>query len=196
MSGAMAEVIAGSFYVFHDGEETDFVRACVAVCQDSGFKRSDDPYWSAFAIAPRLTRILSAAEYSAPNNGTLIFHPSALPYGRGPDAIRWAVERGERVSAVTWFFADAGKDTGPICSQAPVVLLPGESAGRAYHTRFVPAGIEALRAAVGEYRRNGRFTRRPQDEALATYDGRYQSDGQPINANGISASVASDMPVS
>lgn len=173
MGGAMCDVMNGSFYVFHDGEETDFVRACVGLCEAAGFTRSLDPYWAAFAIAPRLSRILAQAEYAAPNHGTLIFHPSALPYRRGPDAIRWAVAAGERVSGASWFFADEGIDAGPICVQRAVILKPGESAGRAYYSRFIPAAIDGLREALAIYRRDGGFTRTLQDESLSTYDGRF-----------------------
>ena len=148
----------------------DFGILCKLLAQQLGF---DPTAWlepaPEVAIAPLLTRKLPRREYAAPRLGTLIFHPSALPYRRGPDAIRHTVAAGERVSAATWFWCDEGLDTGDICEQEPVVLLPGESAGRAYHTRFCPAGLTALRRALlgilaGEPRRIR------QDEALATYD--------------------------
>ena len=173
MSGAMVAAIDAAFFVFHDGERTDFVRECALVCERAGFHETGDPYWSAFAIAPRLRRRLCAAERDAPNFGTLIFHPSALPYGRGPDAIRWAVARGERVSAATWFFAAEEYDAGPVCAQEPVVLAPGESPGRAYHARFCPAGLVALERALVRFRLRGGFRRAAQDEGLATFDGKF-----------------------
>nr|DAP19226.1 MAG TPA: hypothetical protein [Caudoviricetes sp.] len=40
------------------------------------------------AIAPLLTVKLSNEELNAPLLGTLVFHPSPLPYGRGASAIR------------------------------------------------------------------------------------------------------------
>ena len=170
MSGAMAEAIEAAFYVFHDGERTDLVRECAAVCERHGFHESGDPYWSAFAIAPRLTRKVDVELLNKPNAGTLICHPSALPYGRGPDAIRWSVERGERVSAATWFWASNGLDEGDVCEQEVVLLKPGESAGRAYHTRFVPAALRALDRAVAGWARDRIWRRIPQDRELATYD--------------------------
>ena len=166
----MVAVIDAAFYVFHDGERTDFVRQCAEICERHGFHESHDPDWSAIAIAPRLTRKLSAEEFSAPNFGTLIFHPSALPHGRGPDAVRWAVHRGERVSAASWFWASDGLDEGDICEQEPVVLAPGESAGRAYHSRFCPAGLRALDRALRGFATARAWRRVPQEHALATYD--------------------------
>ena len=59
-----------------------------------------------------------------------------------------------------------------MCEQEVVVLRPGESAGRAYHTRFVPAGLRALRRAL-EGVRTVTPRRAPQDPSLATYDGRF-----------------------
>ena len=45
------------------------------------------------AIAPLLTEKIDARELSEPELGTLIFHPSPLPYGRGASSIRWAYRR-------------------------------------------------------------------------------------------------------
>ncbi|HPZ99577.1 MAG TPA: hypothetical protein PLT93_15700, partial [Phycisphaerae bacterium] len=72
-----------------------------------------------------------------------------------------------------------GMDTGPICEQEVVVLRPGESPGRAYHTRFVPAGLRALARAV-EGILAGTPRRVTQDEHLATYDARHPNiDSRP-----------------
>lgn len=124
------------------------------------------------AVAPRLRRKLRRADWSLPKLGTLIFHPSVLPYRRGPDAIRWAVQSGERVSGVTWFWADDGLDTGPICEQEPVVLAPAwaaERPGDAYRGRYIPAGLRALERALDGIAA-GNPRRVAQIEELATYD--------------------------
>jgi len=146
-----------------------FCLDCARVAAQCGFEMSEDRSACSVAIAPWLTRKLLHAEYQAPMHGTLIFHPSALPYRRGRDSIKHTVRARERVSAATWFWASDGFDEGPICEQEVVVLLPGESAGRAYYTRFLPAGLVALqRALMGVYA--GRPRRVAQDHALATYD--------------------------
>ena len=76
---------------------------------------------------------------------------------------------GEHVSGITWFWADDVLDTGPICEQEPVLLLPGESPGRAYHTRFIPAGVRAFeRAVIGCL--NGLPRRVVQEDSLASYE--------------------------
>lgn len=155
-----------TFFLYDDGGE--FCKFCAGLCGEF-FTRVNDPADAHFAVAPRLTRKLEAAVLAAPTLGTLVFHPSALPYRRGPSAIQHAIAAGERVSGVTWFWANEEYDAGDICSQEPVILVPGESAGRAYHTRFVPAGCRALATALA-FIRIGHPRRWRQDEALATYD--------------------------
>lgn len=76
-----------------------------------------DGYRCDLAIAPLLTVKVSDEELKEANWGTLIFHPSPLPYGRGASSIKWAYKRGEPITAATWFWADSGYDTGDICEQ-------------------------------------------------------------------------------
>jgi methionyl-tRNA formyltransferase len=158
------------FYL-HDGGGA-FGEQCAAICEAAGFVRTADPTEACFGLAPLLKRVLSHYEWSAPTLGTLIFHPSILPYHRGPDAIRWAYQLGEHVSGVTWFWCDFGLDAGPVCEQEPVVMKIGESPGRAYHTRFVPAGLRALERAVAGIRA-GNPRSVPQDLSLGSYESFY-----------------------
>lgn len=147
----------------------EYGEACERLAVELGAWIVATPAEADVAIAPLLTRRLLPAEYLAPVHGTLVFHPSALPYRRGGDAIRHAVAAGERVSASTWFWCADGWDTGDVCEQEVVVLKPGESAGRAYHTRFVPAGLRALDRSLRGIA-SGSPRRVPQDECLATFD--------------------------
>lgn len=168
-------IIPDSFYLYDDGRE--FSAQCRQLCLTHGMTEVQVPDVSDIAIAPRLTRRISRDEYSAPYYGTLVFHPSALPYRRGPDAIRHTVTAGERVSAATWFWCAEGWDTGDICEQEVVVLGPAESPGRAYHSRFIPAGLRALeRALTGILA--GKPRRVPQEAALATYDHPFDMAGR------------------
>jgi methionyl-tRNA formyltransferase len=165
------------FYLYEAGE---FGAACAAVCERFGFGRAVSPGEALFAIAPKLQVKLARAQWAAPELGTLIFHPSLLPYRRGPDAIRWAVKSGEKLAGISWFWCDAGLDTGPVCEQEALLLAPGESTGRAYHTRYIPAALRALeRAAAGI--RAGLPRRIPQDEAAATYESFFRTMDQPPN---------------
>jgi methionyl-tRNA formyltransferase len=174
------ETTASKTFFCYDGAG-EFGQQCVDVCEATGCVRVPSPQGATFAIAPRLMRKLTEAEWSEPELGTLIFHPSILPCHRGPDAIRWAIAEGDRVSGVTWFWCNDGLDTGPICEQEPVVLRSGESPGRAYHTRFVPAGIRALGRAVAGIAADA-VRRVPQDPDLATYESFWPSPG-PTSRN-------------
>jgi formyltetrahydrofolate dehydrogenase len=150
----------------------EFGDRCAELCRAAGFVVTDDPNGVYLALAPLLTRKLSGYEWSTPMLGTLIFHPSALPYHRGPDAIRWVVQLGEHVSGATWFWCDGGLDTGPICEQETVVMKIGESPGRAYHTRFIPAALRALERALAGIQ-SGSPRSVEQDESAASYESFY-----------------------
>lgn len=140
----------------------------------AGLDEAAVPEWADVAIAPLLTRKLSPAEHAAPRLGTLIFHPSLLPRRRGPDAVTWTVASGDPFAGVTWFWCDDGLDTGDICEQELVAVPAGVSPGRLYYGSLVPAGARAL-ARVLAALRAGYVRRVPQDEAAATYQGRFGS---------------------
>ncbi|MDR2885617.1 MAG: formyl transferase, partial [Rikenellaceae bacterium] len=99
-------------------EGTAAYTAARAIVESFGHKVDDGRYFAVdLAIAPLLTRIIPTGELDEPVHGTLVFHPSPLPYGRGASAIKWAYRRSEPVTAATWFWADNGIDTGDICEQ-------------------------------------------------------------------------------
>ena len=169
---AFAAAMARNFFVYEPDASIgqSLTDACIAICERAGLARCFDPDWAAFAFAPLLRRKLSPAAYNAPEHGTLIFHPSALPYRRGPDAIRQTLAAGERVSAATWFFADERLDAGLICEQELVLLDTSSAAHSNYLDRFVPAAMRAFERAVSHFVTTSEFRRVPQDERFATYD--------------------------
>lgn len=175
-----------AFYRHPGGRE--FGDACATLCHRRGLAEVDRAELADLALAPLLTRHLPVAERDAPPLGTLVFHPSALPHGRGPDAVRWAVHRGQRVSGSTWFWAADGYDDGPVCEQELVVLAPGESPLDAYLGRFIPAGLRALdRAITGVL--EGAPRRVPQDESLATYDRAFRRGAPPPRTHPAGRSI-------
>jgi methionyl-tRNA formyltransferase len=157
-----------TIYIY-PGAPDNFELACGLVADEFGFRLAAAPSEADVAIAPLLTRKLRKSERDAPLYGTLIFHPSILPYHRGPDAIKWAYRLKERVTGVTWFWAAAGYDTGDICEQEPVLLNLNERPGVAYKARFLPAGIRALRRALQGVAA-GKPRRIAQIEADSTYE--------------------------
>jgi len=121
------------------------------------------------AIAPLLTRIIPADELAAPTLGTLIFHPSPLPYGRGASAIKWAYRRNEPITAATWFWANAGIDAGDICEQEIVRIDHGVRPREFYERDVIPAMCRTLERCLNSIQM-GIKRAIPQVEKYATYD--------------------------
>lgn len=126
------------------------------------------------AIAPLLTERISPATIYAPKHGTLIFHPSPLPHGRGASAIRWAYERNEPITAATWFWANLYKlDSGSICEQE-IIKLDHNLRPREFYTQhMLPAMLRTLARAIDAIS-VGHVRRVPQVEAYASFDYTYK----------------------
>lgn len=123
------------------------------------------------AVAPLLTRILADEEIGQPAFGTLIFHPSPLPYGRGASAIKWAYKRCEPITATTWFWADNGIDAGDICEQEIIRIDRDMRPRDFYREEMIPAMLRTLERALAGLSK-GIIRRIPQVERYATYDSR------------------------
>ena len=95
-------------------------------------------------IAPLLTEKIPSDVIREPRFGTLIFHPSPLPYGRGAASIKWAYKRNEAVTAATWFWADEGLDTGNICEQEIVKIDHTIKPRQFYERDIIPALCRTL----------------------------------------------------
>lgn len=73
--------------------------------------------------------IIPEALLDIPQKGIVNLHASLLPSYRGAAPVQWAIINGESVTGLTTFFIDAGVDTGRICLQREVEILPDENAG-------------------------------------------------------------------
>ena len=125
------------------------------------------------AIAPLLTQKITLEEINYPLLGTLIFHPSPLPYGRGASAIRWAYRRQEPVTAATWFWANEKLDAGDICEQE-IVKIDYELRPREfYEQHIIPAMVRTLERALNDIEK-GVKRQIKQVEEYATYDSRIE----------------------
>ncbi len=141
---------------------------CVTELKELGCEIVWRPDDADVAIAPLLQRKIDATELAKPKLGTLIFHPSLLPRHRGQDAIRWAYRNGEKFTGATWFWADEGLDTGPICEQE-VVAIPDKRPRDFYEQDVLPVCVKLLRYAILDLR-DGIVRRRPQNEEAATWE--------------------------
>ena len=136
-------------YVY--GADTADTQPIIGVCiafVKKGHRLEPDLCAADLAIAPMLTKILTMDEIQAPKLGTLVFHPSLLPRHRGADAIKWAFKLGETYTGVTWFWSDAGIDTGDICEQEVVAIHPGDTPREFYTRTIIPAAVKTLARAI------------------------------------------------
>jgi len=125
------------------------------------------------AIAPLLTEKISGKEIAEPLFGTLIFHPSPLPYGRGANAIRWAFRRKEPITAATWFWANDKLDAGDICEQEIIKINYALRPREFYQEHILPAMLRTLERCLNGISKG--FQRHiKQIEEYATYDNRIE----------------------
>lgn len=125
------------------------------------------------AIAPLMTEKIPPEALIEPTFGTLIFHPSPLPYGRGASSIKWAYKRREPITAATWFWADNGYDTGDICEQEIVGIDYSLRPRDFYEHDILPAMERTLERCLDDIQM-GYIRRIPQVERYSTYDKRLQ----------------------
>lgn len=140
-----------------------------AIVEARGHEIVSDHDTAHLAIAPLLTYKLTAGQINEPQLGTLIFHPSPLPYGRGCASIKWAFERGEPITAATWLWADEGLDTGDICEMEIVKIDHAKRPRDFYEEDILPALGRTLERALDGCER-GLPRRIPQVEKYASFD--------------------------
>jgi formyltetrahydrofolate dehydrogenase len=121
------------------------------------------------AIAPLLTKKIPPDRINCPRLGTLVFHPSPLPYGRGPSAIRWAYRRNEPITAATWFWANHTLDAGDICEQEILQIDYNLRPREFYEIHVLPAMLRTLQRCL-KYLEIGFKRQVEQIEGYATYD--------------------------
>ncbi len=138
------------------------LRCGVQLCEDDSAEYD-------LAIAPLLTEKISNYELAKPKTGTLIFHPSPLPYGRGASAIKWAYRRREPITAATWFWADSGLDTGDICEQEILKIDYNLRPRDFYVIHVIPALERTLERCLKGLIR-GVQRRVPQVEEYSSFD--------------------------
>ena len=163
-----------SVYVYGDRAEAS-VRKAIKLAEEKGASIADYPASADVAIAPMLQQFLTMEEIEAPRYGTLIFHPSLLPRHRGRDAIAWALEAGEAYTGATWFWADEGVDSGPICEQEVLAVKPGIHPITFYMKKVIPSCLRMLGYILDDLDA-GYVRRRPQNEADAQMEPRFSEE--------------------
>ena len=70
------------------------------------------------------SKLLPSSILSIPPMGVLGFHPSSLPANRGRHPLIWALILGLKSTSSTFFFMDAGADSGDILQKDVKILTP------------------------------------------------------------------------
>jgi len=105
----------------------------------------------------------------APALGTIQFHPSLLPYHRGPSSINWAIAKGASRTGLTIFWPDEGLDEGPILLQKTCEIGSNETVGDVYFKRLFPMGVDAMLESL-DLIKAGVVLKHAQDPAAGSYE--------------------------
>lgn len=120
-----------------------------------------------------LSQLVRDEMMAIPKRGCVGFHPTFLPAGRGRAPLAWLTLDGQP-GAATFFLIDDGVDSGPIFVQEVFEVAPNDYAADV-ETKLVAATEKALERWLPELL-SGVWNPRPQDEVLATYNGRRSLD--------------------
>ena len=116
-----------------------------------------------------VTEMLPGDALTAPEQGTIQYHPSLLPLHRGSSAMNWPIIFGRTETGLSIFWPDEGMDTGPVLLQKTCEIGPDDTLGSLYFERLFPMGVDAMAEAVALVE-SGRAPRIEQDHSLSTYE--------------------------
>ena len=107
---------------------------------------------------------------NVPKYGSIQYHPSLLPWHKGPSSINWPIIMGKQKTGLSIFWPDNGLDTGPILLQKEVAIGPDDTLGSVYFDKLFPLGVEAMMEAI-ELVRDGKAPKQVQDPDDGSYEG-------------------------
>ncbi len=115
-----------------------------------------------------------------PTHGTIQYHPSLLPWHKGPSSINWPIIMGKKETGLSVFWPDNGLDTGPILIQKKTRISDKDTLGSVYFDRLFPMGVAAMLEAVDLVKAK-KAPRIPQDPKAGSYEGWCNKDVAKIN---------------
>ena len=107
---------------------------------------------------------------NVPKHGSIQYHPSLLPWHKGPSSINWPIIMGKQKTGLSIFWPDNGLDTGPILLQKEVDIGPDDTLGSIYFDKLYPLGVDAMLESI-ELVRDGTAPRDVQDPDAGSYEG-------------------------
>ncbi len=108
-------------------------------------------------------QLISKEILGIPLSGFIGFHPTLLPYGRGPAPIINTILCGLKESGLTMFYVDEGTDTGDVIGQKKFDVDDTDYANDIYN-KTIDAGKYLIKKYVPLIA-DGKNPRIPQDEA-------------------------------
>lgn len=125
---------------------------------------------------------------NVPRYGSIQYHPSLLPWHKGPSSINWPIIMGKQKTGLTIFWPDNGLDTGPILLTKEVDIEPDDTLGSVYFNKLFPLGVDAMLEAI-ELVRAGNAPRVEQDPEDGSYEGWCRKDDVQIDWNKSTSEV-------
>ena len=119
---------------------------------------------------------------NVPKYGSIQYHPSLLPWHKGPSSINWPIIMGRKKTGLSIFWPDNGLDTGPILLQKEVDIEADDTLGSVYFNKLYPLGVEAMMESI-ELVRDGNAPREMQDAEDGSYEGWCRKDDVKIDWN-------------
>jgi methionyl-tRNA formyltransferase len=127
-----------------------------------------------------LSQLIKKELLAVPKHGTIGYHPTKLPEGRGRGAIAWMIL--ENVPpAVTFFLMDEGMDSGPVWTQETFEITDTDYAQDVINKIVLAIG-NALDKKLPELK-TGLFNTTTQDAQSATYLGKRNPEDGMIDWN-------------
>ncbi|MCP4983876.1 MAG: methionyl-tRNA formyltransferase [Gammaproteobacteria bacterium] len=117
---------------------------------------------------------------NVPKYGSIQYHPSLLPWHKGPSSINWPIIMGRKKTGLSIFWPDNGLDTGPILLQKEVDIGPDDTLGSIYFNSLYPLGVDAMLESI-ELVRDGNPPREVQDPQDGSYEGWCRKDDVQID---------------
>jgi len=112
---------------------------------------------------------------NVPKYGSIQYHPSLLPWHKGPSSINWPIIMGRKKTGLSIFWPDNGLDTGPILLQKEVDIGPDDTLGSIYFNSLFPMGVDAMLESI-DLVRDGNAPRDVQDANDGSYEGWCRKD--------------------
>jgi methionyl-tRNA formyltransferase len=112
---------------------------------------------------------------NVPKYGSIQYHPSLLPWHKGPSSINWPIIMGKKKTGLSIFWPDNGLDTGPILLQKEVDIGPDDTLGSIYFNSLFPMGVDAMLESI-DLVRAGNAPREVQDANDGSYEGWCRKD--------------------